>query len=167
VTDPEYFPVEGAPAGLWAVPGNERTPEQTKARGLASTAAMAREIELNQQGEADWMTKWDKVESRYIVMPRPFEPPKEPWGDFNKPVHRRPNLDKRPSQFVPLDSLLIRAETLGIFQWAIANERPANAKQVRDDLQAALDAQYGRGHFFAYRHGNAISVQCRYPVEKK
>jgi hypothetical protein len=168
VTEPEYFPVEGAPAGLWITAG-AATPEQTKARSNASRAASAREIELNQQGEGEWTMRWDKDQSRYCVYVRPFEAPKEPWSETNAPIRRRPNLEKRPSQFVPLDTLLIAARDLGIFQWAIAQDRPKekDAPQIVTDLQAALDKQYGRGHFYAHRHGNSISVQCRYPVEKK
>jgi len=163
VLEPEYFAVEGV-EGEW--PRDNASREERNARGLASQAAESRALELNQQGSADWRVRWVLNESRYCVEPRPFEPPSKVWSETNSPIFRRTNLEKYPTKFVPLDTLLVAARDLGIFQWLVADERPANAAGFIVDLQAALDLQYGRGRFYAHRHGNRVSVQCRYPIDE-
>ena len=65
------------------------------------------------------------------------------------------------------DRLIIDAKNMSILQWM----SPVGSLPVSDlgayviDLQKALDKTYGRGHFWVYRHGHQISVQCRWPVD--
>lgn len=142
-------------------------PTNTRERSEASRRASERARELDRETGFDHQTRWDKEGSRYVIHRLAFEPPAEPWTETNRPPHRPPDWKLTPSVFVKLDELLIAAGSLKGYQYVGSHEFAPNPAQFVADLQVALDHQYGRGHFWATRHGHRISIQCRYPVEPK
>ena len=135
-------------------------------RSVMRKAAEHRAQELTSKTGYDHDFRWDLVNAGYIVFEKPMEVPTKQWTWEYAPRRRSPDYDKFPTRFVPFDDLLIEASKLGMLQWVSAKNVPPNPNQFRDDLQTALDDQYGRGHFWAYRHGSWISIQCRFPLNR-
>jgi len=134
-------------------------------RGDARLAASDRVRALGLETGFEHGSRWDAANSRFVIYPLPFSPPAEPWDDEkNYPERRHPDWKRTPSKRATLDELLIAVAGLSGRQWISATDYPTDPAGFVRNLQAALDLQYGRGHFWASRHGHRISVQCRYPV---
>lgn len=128
--------------------------------------AQERATLLGSETGIDHSYRWDRDESRYVVYPIPFTAPAAPWDDErNYPPQVRPDWKRSPTQFMRIADFLPAAAGLAGRQWLSSNESHPSPAQFVRDLQAALDIQYGMGHFWASRHGSRISVQCRYPVQ--
>lgn len=141
-------------------------PDDRTHRSTQRNAADARARLLSIETDVDHRMRWDNANRRYVVEEVPFVAPTRAWDEEFYPDRRSPNQEKSPTRFVKLDELVTQSANLSSFQWLSSTERPQNPAQYRADLQAALDIQYGRGHFWAYRHGSRISVQCRYPLKR-
>ncbi|USN13866.1 hypothetical protein KABACHOK_00290 [Brevundimonas phage vB_BpoS-Kabachok] len=141
------------------------------ARDLARATALERLKALEDASGLEQRLRWSTSLQTYWIEAVPFKAPERPWNmTDNRPPDRRPNWDKKPSQFADFDRMLLDAAPLAPMQWLICNDTPRDGRHINDirtDLQAALDAQYGRGHFWAYNHGHRISIQCRYPIAAK
>lgn len=127
-------------------------------------AAPVRAEQLSLETGIEHASRWHKADSRYVISPLPFIAPDKPWDETNRPERRRTDWDRMPSKQATLDELIIAVASLSGRQWMSATDYPKDPATFVRDLQAALDLQYGRGHFWASRHGHRISVQCRYPV---
>lgn len=138
--------------------------DDKRARYDASQAASARATVLTVETGLDHKTRKDADGLRYIVYQVPFVEPDAPWTEDNMPERRKTDWVKLPTQIVALGDMLIEAVRLRPTQWLFSNELPKDPAGFVRDLQAGLDKQYGRGRYWANRHGARVYVQCRYPA---
>lgn len=139
-------------------------PDDRTSRSEQMRAAPMRAEQLSLETGLEHGYRWHAADSRYVISPLPFVAPDKPWDETNYPPRRRTDWDRMPSKRATLDELLLAVASLSGRQWMSATDHPTDPAGFVRDLQAALDLQYGRGHFWASRHGHRISVQCRYPV---
>lgn len=147
--------------------------EQAEATGLdvrtlAGDAATARRHQLEAETGLEHRRRWNPDAQTYTIERIPLKAPDQPWNmTDNRPPDRRTDWDKTPTQFTAFDRMILDAAPLRQFQWLSCPDTPRDGRPIsaiREALQQGLDAQYGRGHFWAYNHGHRISIQCRYPL---
>ena len=138
------------------------------ARDLARDAAQERLKALEAVAGLEHRQRWSTSLQAYWIEPIPFKAPERPWNmTDNQPPARRPDWERKPTIFTAFDRLIPEAAPLQSLQWLACNDTPHDGRtidEIRTALQQGLDAQWGRGHFWAYNHGHRISIQCRYPL---
>ena len=134
------------------------------ARYEAGKASDALAMHLSKTTGLDHVARWDRNLWGYVVFRKPLVVPDAPWSEDNQPERRTTDWTAMPSQVAPLDRLLVEAVRLKPSQWLYTNELAKDVVRFVADLQAALDMQYGRGRYWANRHGARVYVQCRFPA---
>lgn len=130
----------------------------------AMRAARVEALRLTRETGFDHNHKWDNELQRYDVLKAPIDVPTDPWDMKDNRPKRLDPIGKPVARFVPLSDLVVEAGSIPHTHWLTGREHATDGNAYRKTLQAALDAQYGAGHFWAYNHGSRIAIQCRYPL---